>query len=355
MSRASVSTAVLGALLMGAVPQTAADPKPDRAAVIARARVWAPTNVATKDIRRGPDERGGFQPGETIRCEYVERKLSGHSPKFACRTRENQELKVKYGGTNGEVYGEVAATRLLWALGFGADTMSPVKVMCHGCPKSVIGVEQADGDLLIDPAAIERKHPGAELAGDVEGWAWNELDMVSESAGGAPRAQRDALKLLAVFLQHTDNKPQQQRLLCLDASAKTKTCARPFMMINDLGLTFGRANLTNANLAGSVNLQDWSRTPVWKDERGCVGNLPKSFTGTLENPQISEQGRQFLAGLLVQLSDAQLRDLFDVARFQLRPRSPASGPSGFPSTQEWVDAFKLKRSQIVERRCDERP
>ena len=34
---------------------------------------------------------------------------------------------------------------------------------------------------------------------------------------GAPRAQRDALKLLAVFLQHTDRKPEQQRIVCLGA------------------------------------------------------------------------------------------------------------------------------------------
>lgn len=336
---------------MGVVPRATDDAKPDRAAAIARAQVWAPTDVATKNIRRGPDERGAFLPGETIRCEYVAKKLSGHTPKFACRTRDHGELKVKFGGTNGEVYAEVAATRLLWALGFGADRVYPVKVICHGCPESIIGVERADGDLLVDPAAIERKYPGADLAGEVEGWAWNELDLVSESAGGAPRAHRDALKLLAVFLQHTDSKPEQQRLVCLGASKHAKTCARPYMMINDLGRTFGRANRTNANLAGSVNLQDWSDTPVWKGERGCVGNLPKSFTGTLENPQISEEGRQFLAGLLVQLSDAQLRDIFDVARFQLRPRLPASGLSGFPRSQEWVDAFKQKRSQIVDRRC----
>jgi hypothetical protein len=280
----------------------------------------------------------------------LDKKLGGNSPKFACRAGDD-ELKVKFGGTNGEVYAEVAASRLLWALGFGADRMYPVKVICRGCPATFEGVRRADGDLLVDPATIERKHPGRELAADDEGWSWDELDDVSEAAGGAPRAHVDALKLLAVFLQHTDSKPQQQRLVCLDASSDDGACARPFLMVNDLGVTFGRANRSNANPTGSANLHEWSRTPVWADAPGCVGNLPKSLTGTLDNPAISEAGRRFLAGLLVQLSDAQLHDLFEVARMHLRPRVPERGRSGFPSTREWVDAFKDKRRQIVERRC----
>jgi len=49
--------------------------------------------------------------------------------------------------------------------------------------------------------------------------------------------------------------------------------------------------------------------------------LPKSSTGTLDNPIIREEGRKFLADLLVQLTDVQLHDLFEAARFP-RPRRP---------------------------------
>jgi hypothetical protein len=38
--------------------------------------------------------------------------------------------------------------------------------------------------------------------------------------------------------------------------------------------------------------------------------------------EISEEGRLFLAGLLTPLSDQQLRDLFEAARVNLRPRAP---------------------------------
>jgi hypothetical protein len=327
----------------------AADP---RTAVIARAQVWMPTNVRAADIMAGPKVPNGYRFRATILCTYDEEELSGASPKFACDAGEDDELKVKYGGTNAEVYAEVAATRLLWALGFGADAMFPVRVICRGCPKTLAGLARQDGTWLFDPATVERKMRGREWPGP-EGWHWRELEAVNPELGGAPRAHRDALKLLAVFLQHTDTKPQQQRLVCLDdagSGGEDEPCTKPFMMINDLGLTFGRANMFNDNEMG-MNLVAWAGTPVWKDAPGCVGNLARSATGTLEHPVISEEGRRFLADLLTQLTDTQIETLFETSQVTLRLRDPRKARSGFATVQEWVDAFKAKRSQIADRRC----
>lgn len=323
-----------------------------RKALIARAQVWSPTNVSRIDFKTGPGGMGAFAPLADVHCEYLDKTLGGLSPKFACMLGSEDELKVKYGGTNGEVYAEVAATRLLWALGFGADRMYSVRVVCKGCPSTFNGTLREDtGEYVFDPAAIERKARGWEYPGE-EGWSWKELDLV-ETSSGPNRAHRDALKLLAVFIQHSDTKPQQQRLVCLDEprGEGEPTCDRPFMMINDLGLTFGRANTFNANATGGMNLAEWSKVPVWKEATGCVGNLSKSFTGTLGDPPISEAGRNFLADLLAQLSDGQLHDLFASARVTLRMRIPGDPHSGFATVEEWVQAFKDKRNQIVSRRC----
>ena len=59
--------------------------------------------------------------------------------------------------------------------------------------------------------------------------------------------------------------------------------------------------------------------------------------------QFSEAGRRFLADLLVQLSDAQLHDLFDVARFTRRDPTR--------TVDDWVRAFKQKRDEIVNATC----
>lgn len=326
--------------------------KESRASLIARAQVWMPTNVAAMAVKTGPAEPGTFPFLATVPCEYSTTKLSGRSPKFACKVAPGDEAKVKFGGANGEVYAEVAATRLLWTLGFGADRMYPVRVLCRRCPPEFGGVEQSDGNRLFDPAVIERKMPGDNLLLTVDSWSWQELETVDEKAGGAPRAHRDALKLLAVFIQHTDSKPEQQRLMCLDdGETDSQPCAHPFMLLQDVGVTFGQANRFNANSTGSMNFSEWSRTPVWKDATKCIGNLPKSFTGTLDNPAISEEGRRFLADLLGNLSDNQLRDLFEVSRANLRLRSPTNPKSGVASIDDWVDVFKRKREEITSRRC----
>ena len=350
--RTAIALLALSAAVSGAPAKHLT--KEGRAELIARAQVWQRTDIASKNLLIGPGGSGAFSPGQSVPCDYVDKKLTGDTPKFDCRIGADDEVKVKYGGTNGEVYAEVAATRLLWALGFGADRMYPVAVICRGCPASIVGIRRPDGTLLVDPASIERKFDGKEINKPIDGWSWKELSLVREDAGGAPRNQIDALILLAAFIQHTDNKPRQQRLVCLGEKPhgdRANNCAMPFLMINDLGMTFGRANFLNHNAPGSMNLDGWSNTPLWKDPVRCVTNLPKSFSGTLDNPQVSEPGRRFLAGLLSQLTDAQIHDLFAAARVQLRTRIPDSARSGLPTIDEWVDAFKAKRAQVTEQPC----
>jgi hypothetical protein len=337
-----------------ASPKKELTTKEARLAFIQKAQVWAATNVAAMDLKAGPQGSGAFQPNEMVACDYVEKKtLPGTSQKFDCAISEGDVVKVRYGERNGKVEGAVLASRLLWALGFGADRLYPVRVTCRGCSSDPWNSrERVPGEKLFDPAAIERKPAGHEMKSEQKGgWAWPELDLVDERQGGAPPAQRDALKLLAVFLQHTDNKQQNERLLCLPKGREAgATCDKPFMMLHDVGLTFGQANVFNRTSVGSVNFSEWSKTPVWKDAAACVGNLSKSATGTLDNPRIGEAGRQFLADLLVQLTDRQLHDLFEVARVDHRSRRPDSAEPP-ASVDEWVAAFKHKRDEIVAKRC----
>ncbi len=346
--------AVTGACALGsAQPLSPADVPKERLAVLRRAQVWMPTKVAAMNLKSGPGGAGAFTPEQTVRCDYVKEKMDGGTPKFRCAISKDDAVKVKYGEQNGEVFGEVAASRLLWALGFPADAQYPVKVVCRGCSADPwTKPDPITGETVFEYAAIERKHPSREIEpGGDAGWAWPELDLVDEAAGGAPRAHRDALKLLAVFLQHTDNKPDQQRVACLDPGAgDDPTCATPLMMINDLGLTFGRANNLNKNEGGSTNLGSWSEVPIWKEPARCVGYLSKSLTGTLEHPTISEAGRKFLAGLLTQLTDAQIRDLFQVARVADRAVEE-KGTVRRASVDEWVALFKKKRDEITQHTC----
>ena len=74
------------------------------------------------------------------------------------------------------------------------------------------------------------------------------------------------------------------------------------------------------------------------------------MSGTLGDPAISEAGRAFLAGLLLQLTDQQLHDLFEVGRVDSRSRKPnSSAPAA--TVDEWVAAFTHKRDEVVTNRC----
>jgi hypothetical protein len=321
-----------------------------RQAALRRAQIWHPTNVGSLNLTQGPPGKAAFAPEEVVACDYDRERLGGNTPKFACTRDDHDHLKVRYGRNNGEVYASVAATRLLWALGYGADAVYPVQIVCKGCPPALHGDEPPSaGETRFDVAAVERKFPGEDIqtADKGPGWSWAELDEVDAAAGGAPLAQRDGLKLLAVLIQHTDNKAEQQRLVCLGdrrSDRDVDDCSDPFLMIHDVGQTFGAANMFNRATVGSVNLDRWSHTPVWKDAKRCIGNLAQSQTGTLMDPSISEAGRRFLSDLLAQLTDDQLHDLFAVARFDRKPQ-------GGGSIDAWVDAFKHKRDEIAGVTC----
>ena len=388
---ARTASIVLSVFAAGCAARAKATTVPDvaRFDAIRRASVWTATDVATMNMRTGRGGPGSFDANALVECVYVEKDLSGNTPKFTCALPTGEQLKVKYGAANGEVYAEVAATRLLWALGYGADDVYPVRVRCQGCPaderKSAGAAPQpgsqssttpqAQPDTAPQPqpgtaptaqsgtlpqdrvryyefAAIERRWPGRELEGRRgPGWDWAELDLVDPASGGAPVEQRDALKLLAVLLQHTDSKREQQRIVCLDESAATPAgCQRPFMLINDLGKTFGKANAFNRDASGSVNLEAWRNVQVWADDRGCRARLAKSVTGTLDNPVISEGGRAFLAERLNRLTDAQLHDLFTVARFPSR-QGPDMDDGEAREVGAWVAAFKDKAAQVQARTC----
>ena len=328
-----------------------------RQEAIRRASVWSPPpNISSVDFKTGPKVDNGYDYNEWVTCEYKAKKMSGASPKFTCETKPDEEIKVKYGSRNAEVYGELLSTRLFWALGFYADTMFPVRVRCKGCsqdPKKLPEATQLTHEF--DPALVEQKLEGRAMETfEDSGWKFSELDEIGPDAPKDARTHRDALKLLAAFLQHSDSKPANQRLLCPKGSEiGALGCKAPVLMIQDLGLTFGEANLLNKNKK-AASLEDWVEVPVWKDPKKCVADLKGSFTGRFKNPTISEKGRAFLANLMNQLTDAQLRDLFEAARIKRRSANPSSDPAKDAppaSVDEWVKVFKTKRAQISDHRC----
>jgi hypothetical protein len=324
----------------------------ERLALLARAQVWHPPAEALGTARLG----AAPQHPDLIECDFHVSELGGTARKFDCQLDNGEAIRVKYGSTP-EVPAEVAAARLIHVLGFGADDVRLVeRLRCRGCPADpfltmkATDVTRTQGWFrrLVDYSrsrdftwvSVERKHPGRPIRTDeVEGWAFFELDQVDAAKGGAPRAHLDALRLLAVFLAHWDNKSENQRLVCVpgETEADLAGCRRPLAMLQDVGSTFGPRK---------VDLPAWERTPVWADRQGCVidmATLP--YGGSTFAPlAISEAGRRHLATLLGELTRDQLIDLFRSARFD----QPVGVLRGAPPTvDDWVRVFRAKVEAIT--------
>lgn len=323
----------------------------ERADALARAAVWQKPAVEIAKANLGAP---ADQP-QSIACKFILDAPGGTAPKFDCTLDSGERIRVKYGRTP-EIPSEVASSRLLHALGFGTDNVMLVEnVRCFGCPKEpfitmkAVDFTQAEGfySKLVNYGAyedfewalVERKHAARPIATEtVEGWAFHELDQISEAKGGASRAHVDSLRLMAVFLAHWDNKPENQRLVCLSQSdwAEGERCEKPFAMINDLGGSFGPRK---------VDLGGWQTVPIWGNRDTCLASMEKlPYEGATFRPiEVTEAGRRHLASLLGQLSDDQIQDLFEGARFD---RKKSLFTAHAKPISDWVQVFKNKVRQI---------
>ena len=112
------------------------------------------------------------------------------------------------------------------------------------------------------------------------------------------------------MLSHWDNKSENQRLVCLSEKdwPEGGKCSRPFAMLQDVGSAWGPRK---------VDLPEWEKAPIWSDRASCTTSMDAlPYHGATFKPvKITEAGRKHLGGLLSQLSDQQIDDLFRSARF----------------------------------------
>jgi len=313
----------------------------------------AQVRVSPAELRPFTPHVGGVEsiPRGAVSCRFLNDPPSGTTSKFNCVLDGGTVIKVKY-GRNPEIQGEVAGTRLLRALGFPADDVAIVpRLRCYGCPRdpfvTVVAGTWTYTRELLGPAgfangytdfewvSIEHKFPAPAIETDgSKGWAWWELPR-----SGSHNADLDALRLLAVFITHWDNKSENQRLVCLDGPAPNPAtdCRQPLAMIQDLGATFGPTK---------VNIGSWPSAPIWANRETCtvsMRSLPWKG-GTFPDVQISEAGRQQLADRLEAMTDDDLRAIFQAARF---PEFQTATDDAV-DLQEWVAAFRVRARQIVD-------
>ncbi|MBI5595404.1 MAG: hypothetical protein HY928_04875 [Elusimicrobia bacterium] len=340
--------------LLPAVLQAKVVSPEERREVLRRAHVREDIDPSTRDLLNGPQGPGAYGSDAEVRCRYEEkdpkRPLGGHSKKFPCWTADGERLKIKYDGSaNPEVFGEVAGSRLLWGLGFYAERLYSVKLVCENCPADpwTATADSPRATRTFFPVSIQKRLKGTEVSEtEEEGFTFDELGLVDESAGGSSPAEADALKLLAVFMNHGDNTANQQRLLCLEGD---EACKRPIAYITDAGGTFGGKGYF-------TSYRNWAKKKsLWKDPSQCLADF-ETTSSRSRDPKVSEAGRALLSELLGKLSEKQIRDLFTGARFDAlgkldHPIVDEKGRSRPAVVEDWVKLFMKRREQISTASC----
>lgn len=375
----------------------------ERTTYLANAVIWKdPGTLSPEQIRVGP---GAALPaaianaaGRPIECRFEHRglELGGKTPKFSCRTSDGESLRLKYyyGGGHGnrEVFAEVAATRLMWALGFDTDPVFPVIVDCQDCPADPWTGEGPRQTRRFD-AEYEPHYVGTLITSTKDqdqGWAFGELEKAIDSLPPGPlrirqRIHFDALTLLAVFIQHGDRKRSQQRLVCrgdLDVQGgdlrddgagiavlfehpSVRACSGDTVVtLQDVGATFGGAGQFTGRSA-KIHLKSWASKDVFATQshasRGgsseCRGNINISGSAGSdagENPSISEAGRSFLSTQFERLTPDDVRAIFETARVERLGEADQwqdSLKKTYTGVDAWVAVFMDKVRQIEQRHC----
>jgi hypothetical protein len=272
-------------LLMASVAAItlAQDEKAAAAALSADVIIWEPVDIKSRDLFRGPTSEGIVPALEKV--ELIGRQPGGNNLKFRLKDANGREWVAKVAD---ESQAEVAATRLLWAIGYRTEIDQIVKRMQI---EKVGNYKNARFEAR--PETIKRG----------ERWSWTNNPHMGTK-------EFDGLRLMMAFINNWDLKDENNVVITENGKS--------YMMVSDLGSSFGKLSDKSKSRAGrSVN------KPEHFAEAGFIksvdnGVLVLDYRGAGEDylKGIKVENARWLADLLLQLSDKQISDAFRAANYE---------------------------------------
>lgn len=247
--------------------------------------MWESVNISERNLFEGPG--GTSMKPDLSKIEFIEEEKSGHNKKFRIKDGSGRTWVAKLGR---EARPETAAVRLLWGIGYKSEINYLV-------PKITIPTQGTFENVRLEarPDNIER----------LDEWKWDENPFVGTK-------ELDGLRIMMMFLSNWDVLDLQNKVL--------QVGNEQHYIVSDLGSTFG--SLGNNNLPiiyrlgrSTGNAKDYANSDFID---GVEGNEVKlAYKG--KNRDVfrgfTTEDARWLAGLLKQLSDKQIRDSFRAAGF----------------------------------------
>jgi len=244
--------------------------------------LWEPVEIAGRDLYLGPGK--DLQP-QFKGLKYIGRQPGGNSIKYRVMDGNGVEWIAKAAN---ESQAEVAATRLLWAIGYRTE-------IDYLAPKFVIDKVGSYRNVRLEarPDKIKRG----------ERWSWtsNPFSKTKEFAG---------LKVMMALINNWDLKDDNTVIL--------KDGDKNYYVVSDLGASFGKVADKSFSRSGrSINdPEDYAKSEFIKGvDNGFIAFHYKGLQEDLMRTITIENAR-WMADLLLQLSDKQIDDAFRAANYK---------------------------------------
>jgi hypothetical protein len=275
-------------LLLGAEVRPTADAPP--------ALLWRdPGAIAHRDLFWGPGAADRIPRGP---LRFREENTEGTQPKLVVIDADDVVWDLKFGE---EAHAEVAANRIVWALGYLVEEMYFVR---EGTITGAPDLKRADDMVAPDGsfrnARLKRRDP--DIVWTDEGWTFRE----SPFAG---RPEMSGLRILMTMIANWDIRGQRNNRI---VEARTRDGGRErWYIVSDLGATFGRmggrlSRHSKWNVADFLNegfIEGIEGDELALDYDGFDGGLDK----------VPMEHARWFAGLVAQLTHEQLRQAFEAA------------------------------------------
>lgn len=249
--------------------------------------LWTtPGNINSRNLYLGPGG-AGMQPN-LRRITFLEEDKGGYSgTKYRIRDGAGREWVAKIGK---EAQSEIAAVRLLWAVGYETEVNYLV-------PRLTI-----PGKGTFEEARLEAR-PDWEKR--LDEWKWEDNPFIGTR-------QFQGLKVMMLLLENWDIKDSNNEIIQVKGTNKLR------YVVSDLGATFGKTGglpVLWTITRSRNNPEDYEKA---KFVEGVEGNRVKfRYSGKkkdiFENITIADA--RWIGGWLSRLSRSQIRDAFRAANY----------------------------------------
>ena len=256
--------------------------QPDVKAQQDNAVLWEAGDIASRDLYLGPG--ASLQP-QLKGLKYLGKQTGGNNVKHRIQDGNGVEWVAKIAD---ESQPEVAATRLLWAVGYRTE-------IDYLAPSFTIEKISSYKNVRLEarPDNIKR----------LERWSWSSNPFLSKK-------EFDGLKIMMALINNWDLKDENTVIL--------KDGDKNYYVVSDLGSSFGKLADKSFSRGGrSVNdPEDYAKSLFIKGvDNGLVTFHYRGIQENLMNG-ITVENARWIADLLLQLSDKQIEDAFRAANYK---------------------------------------